>query len=90
MNILRSIKSLPYTSFQTETEAYNIAAMFYTQILKKNRIRISLTEQNHCYENAMTEHINGILKDEFYLDQTLMTWLTPKEQQKTQLIYTTK
>jgi putative transposase len=29
-----------------------------------------MTEENHSYENAMAERINGILKDEFYLDQT--------------------
>ena len=42
----------------------------YTQILKRNNIEISMTEENHCYENAMAERVNGILKDEFYLDQT--------------------
>jgi len=42
----------------------------YTQILKRNNIEISMTEENHCYENALAERINGILKDEFYLDQT--------------------
>lgn len=42
----------------------------YTQILKRNNIAISMTEENHCYENAMAERVNGILKDEFYLDQT--------------------
>jgi len=42
----------------------------YTQILKSNNIGISMTEENHCYENAMAERVNGILKDEFYLDQT--------------------
>ncbi len=42
----------------------------YTQILKKNNIKISMTEENHCYENAIAERVNGILKDEFYLDQT--------------------
>jgi transposase InsO family protein len=31
---------------------------------------LSMTEENHCYENAMAERVNGILKDEFYLDQT--------------------
>lgn len=41
----------------------------YTQILKRNKIDISMTEENHCYENAMAERVNGILKDEFYLDQ---------------------
>ena len=42
----------------------------YTQILKRNRIDISMTEEKHCYENALAERVNGILKDEFYLDQT--------------------
>jgi len=42
----------------------------YTQILKRKKIGISMTEENHCYENAMAERVNGILKDEFYMDQT--------------------
>jgi putative transposase len=28
-----------------------------------------MTEENHYYENAMVESVNGILKDEFYLNQ---------------------
>ena len=44
----------------------------YTNILKRKKIQISMTEENHCYENAMAERVNGILKDEFYLDQTFM------------------
>jgi len=42
----------------------------YTKILKRKNIEISMTEENHCYENAIAERVNGILKDEFYLDQT--------------------
>ena len=42
----------------------------YTQILKRKKIDISMTEENHCYENALAERVNGILKDEFYMDQT--------------------
>jgi transposase InsO family protein len=41
----------------------------YVQELKKRKIKISMTEENHCYENAIAERVNGILKDEFYLDQ---------------------
>ena len=41
----------------------------YVEKLKKRNIRISMTEENHCYENAIAERVNGILKDEFYLDQ---------------------
>jgi hypothetical protein len=28
-----------------------------------------MTEENHCYENAMVEIVNGVLEDAFYLDQ---------------------
>ncbi len=41
----------------------------YVNELKKHKIKISMTEENHCYENAIAERVNGILKDEFYLDQ---------------------
>jgi putative transposase len=41
----------------------------YVALLKKHGVLISMTEENHCYENAMAERVNGILKDEFYLDQ---------------------
>jgi len=42
----------------------------YVDELKKHGVRLSMTEENHCYENAVAERVNGILKDEFYLDQT--------------------
>jgi putative transposase len=41
----------------------------YVEQLQKHKIQISMTEENHCYENALAERVNGILKDEFYLDQ---------------------
>jgi putative transposase len=41
----------------------------YVDELIKHNIQISMTEENHCYENAIAERVNGILKDEFYLDQ---------------------
>jgi putative transposase len=41
----------------------------YVNELKNRDIQISMTEENHCYENAIAERVNGILKDEFYLDQ---------------------
>jgi len=42
----------------------------YVKLLTKNKILISMTEENHCYENAMAERVNGILKDEYLLDIT--------------------
>jgi transposase InsO family protein len=40
----------------------------YVEILNRNKMEISMTEENHCYENAIAERVNGILKDEFLLD----------------------
>jgi transposase InsO family protein len=45
----------------------------YVDELKKWNFKISMTEENHCYENAIAERVNGILKDEFYLDQTFFS-----------------
>ena len=42
----------------------------YVKILNKCGISISMTEDNHCYENALAERVNGILKDEYLLDAT--------------------
>ena len=30
----------------------------------------SMTSESHCYQNAIAERVNGILKDEFFLDAT--------------------
>lgn len=37
----------------------------YVQLLEKNKVQISMTEENHVYENALAERVNGILKTEF-------------------------
>ncbi len=42
----------------------------YVNLLQKNKVSISMTEENHCYENSVAERVNGILKDEFLLDST--------------------
>jgi putative transposase len=41
----------------------------YVSVLKDHGMQISMTEENHCYENAIAERVNGILKDEFLLDE---------------------
>ncbi len=40
----------------------------YVAVLNERGLPISMTEQNHCYENCYAERVNGILKDEFHLD----------------------
>lgn len=42
----------------------------YVQLLTKNGIQISMTQSGSPYDNAIAERINGILKDEFGLDDT--------------------
>lgn len=41
----------------------------YQGILNKYKVQCSMTENSDPYENAIAERINGILKDEFMLDQ---------------------
>ena len=41
----------------------------YINKLKDNGIQISMAQAGNCYENAMAERVNGILKDEYGLDQ---------------------
>jgi len=41
----------------------------YVEELNKRGFQISMTEEKHCYENAVAERVNGILKVEFFLDQ---------------------
>lgn len=55
--IHHSDRGLQYCSYQ------------YTCILKQHNLKISMTEQYDPYENAVAERVNGILKDEFGLDQ---------------------
>jgi len=39
----------------------------YVRLLKNSGMRISMTQENHCYENASAERLNGILKQEYGL-----------------------
>lgn len=36
----------------------------YTSLLRKKKLKISMTEIDHCAENALAERVNGILKGE--------------------------
>jgi len=61
----------------------------YVDELKKRDIKISMTEENHCYENAIAERVNEILKDEFYLDQTFFSKRAQVWQLTTRFLFTT-
>ena len=47
----------------------------YVKRLQDNEIIISMTEENHCYENSVAERVNGILKDEFLLDSVFKNYM---------------
>ena len=51
----------------------------YTDCLKENGIKISMTENGDPYENAVAERVNGILKDEFGLSDKFENIMQAKE-----------
>lgn len=46
----------------------------YTNILESKKVAISMTGENHVYENAIAERVNGILKTEFMLGEKLQSF----------------
>lgn len=45
----------------------------YIKRAQRAGLRMSMTEQNHTAENALAERVNGILKQEYWLDATFAT-----------------
>ncbi len=45
----------------------------YVEELRSRGLSVSMTEENHCYENASAERLIGILKQEYELDATFKT-----------------
>ena len=46
----------------------------YRDLLQKNGISSSMGEVGNCYENALAERMNGILKDEYALDDLFVNF----------------
>jgi transposase InsO family protein len=46
------------------------ASHAYVQAVEKAGLTMSMTEKNHSAENAIAERVNGILKQEYWLDVT--------------------
>lgn len=44
------------------------ASHAYVNTVKKAGLKMSMTEKNHSAENALAERVNGILKQEYWLD----------------------
>jgi transposase InsO family protein len=45
----------------------------YVERLQERGLPVSMTEVLHCYENALAERVNGIIKQEYELDRTFRT-----------------
>ena len=67
---LKEVKN-PEGLIHHSDRGYQYCSPRYTSILEKHKIQISMTEDNHVYENAVAERVNGILKTEFLLGQRL-------------------
>lgn len=46
----------------------------FLNYLSCHNIKPSMTDESHCYQNAVAERLNGILKDEFDLDSVFDTF----------------
>jgi transposase InsO family protein len=65
-------------------------ASAYIQTLQRHEMGISMTEGNHCCENAKAERLNGILKQEYGLGETLVnTVLARRMSQQAVRLYNT-
>ncbi|MGH7973381.1 MAG: IS3 family transposase [Limisphaerales bacterium] len=49
------------------------ASHAYVQRVQQAGLTLSMTEQNHSAENALAERVNGILKQEYWLDANFAT-----------------
>ena len=63
----------------------------YLKYLRKHKMLASMTDENHCYQNAVAERVNGILKDEFNLDAVFYNFTEVKTAvEKAIWVYNTK
>jgi len=76
---LRALKRAMQTTCHTENlihhsdRGFQYCSNQYTKMLKEKGIKISMAAKGDCYENALAERVNGILKNEFNLDVTFKT-----------------
>lgn len=75
---LRGAKN-PETLIHHSDRGIQYCSSGYVAILNKHQIKISMTEENHVYENAVAERVNGILKSEFLLGEKLQSFQVAKE-----------
>jgi transposase InsO family protein len=71
----RALAELPADSFPIHhsDRGCQYCCHDYVARLQDRGLSISMTEQNHCYENAHAERVIGTLKQEYELDATFRT-----------------
>ena len=74
---LRSVKD-PSRLIHHSDRGSQYCSKQYTDELKRHGVAISMTERQHCAENAMAERVNGILKHEFGLKNRFRTLATAR------------
>ncbi len=68
----KALKSFPagHSLIHHSDRGIQYCSYAYTDLLKKRKVKISMASKGDCYENALAERVNGILKQEYYLDIT--------------------
>lgn len=71
----RALSELPEGAYPTHhsDRGCQYCCHEYVERLQARSLAISMTEIQHCYENAMAERVNGILKQEYEMDRTFRT-----------------
>lgn len=71
----KALKELPPGQFPVHhsDRGCQYCCHMYVDCLRRHGLGISMTEVMHCYENAMAERVNGILKQEYMLDEVFRT-----------------
>ncbi|MCP4342604.1 MAG: IS3 family transposase [Desulfobulbaceae bacterium] len=70
-----ALKALPagFSPIHHSDRGSQYCCKAYIALLKKKGLEISMTEENHCYENSQAERLNGILKQEYGLGSTFLS-----------------
>ena len=59
-------QELPFCLIHHSDRGIQYCSADYVEILKKERISISMTQSGSPYDNALAERVNGIIKNEFF------------------------
>ena len=68
-NGLLKIESIKHPLIHHSDRGLQYCASSYQQTLKENQITTSMTDGYDCYQNALAERVNGILKQEFLFEK---------------------